>query len=104
MHYLSLDRAINWDLFLHDDGFGQLLIKGVSSVFDRHGTAASATGYYGDRLTAVTAQRKQKCVQLLVIGIDTGDNIFLTLLGSRQIHDPHLMCLKYRHFCHIASS
>ena len=56
------------------------------------GAAAVSAGYNRDRLTAVAAQRKEECVQLLVICADGLNQIFFSKLCSRQIHIDHLFC------------
>ena len=47
--------------------FGQLIVDAVPRVLDGHDTVVLFAGHYGDRLSAVTAEREEKSVKLLVV-------------------------------------
>lgn len=64
---------------LDDDRVGQLLVKVVPRVLDGDNTASLDVRNHRDLLTAVTAQREQKSVHLLIIGVDLADDVFLAL-------------------------
>jgi len=87
---LTHDQKTIGGLSLNDNCFRQLIVDIISAVFDGHGAAAAAPGHYGNGLTAVAAEGKQERIQFFIIGFDPGNDIFLTLLCSCQIHISHL--------------
>ena len=68
-------------LYLYDNGFSQLGIDGVSPVLDGDCASALAVSDHRDRLPYITAQRKQECIQLLIVGLDPEDNILFTFFS-----------------------
>ena len=74
---------------LYQDGLSQLVIDAVAPVLNGYGAAPPAPGDHGDGRSGITAQGKQKGVQLLVVGIDTANGIFLAFLGIQQRQFPH---------------
>ena len=78
------------------NGLCQLVINAVAAVLDRDDAGLAPTGNDGDRFAAVAAQRKEKSVQLLVIGIDLFDDVFFadnSVLQSHTIHRDSLVRL-----------
>ena len=73
-------------LRLYNDSFCKLVIDTVSSVLDRNGHSASASGYYGNRLTAVTTKRKEKCMKLLIVNQNLSDYVLSPNLSLPEIH------------------
>ena len=73
----------------NDDCLSQLAVNVISAVLDRNSTAVLTVRHYGDRFAAVAAQRKQKCVQILVICFDSLYNIFFSFNCVSQIHIFH---------------
>ena len=69
----------------------QLIVDVVSAVLDGNCTAVLPPCDNGDRFTAVTAQRKQKCIQLFIISFDPLNNVLFAFLCMRQIHMYHLI-------------
>ena len=70
-----------------DDGLRQLRVDVITGVLDGNDAAAFQMGDDSDGLTAVTAKRKQKRVQLFVIGFDPLNDVLLANLCSAQIHN-----------------
>ena len=64
---------------LDDDRVGQLLVKVVPRVLDGDNTASLNVRNHCDFLPALAAQREQKSVHLLIVGVDLADDVFLTL-------------------------
>ena len=62
---------------LNQNSLCQLIVDAVSAVLDRDGTALSSFFDNGDRLAAVTAEREEEGVELLVVGLDFFDYIFV---------------------------
>jgi hypothetical protein len=75
------------------DGFGQIVIKGITPILDGYDDAASAARNDRDRSAAVAAKRKKEGVELLVLGVDGGDDIFFSLFGLSKVHDALLPVL-----------
>lgn len=73
-------------LRLYNDSFCKLVIDTVSSVLDRNGHSASASGYYGNWLTAITTERKEKGVKLIVVNKNFSDNMFSSDISISEIH------------------
>ena len=65
-------------LCLDQNGCRQFIVDIVSAILDGNSTATSAAGHHGDGLSAVTAQREQKCIQFLIIGVNALNDVFLT--------------------------
>ena len=61
----------------------------VSAVLDGDDTAALHTGNNGDGFAAVTAERKQKGVELLVLGRNMSDGVFFSFNSISQRHIRH---------------
>ena len=79
--------------YLNDDGFCQLIVDIIPTVLDGHGAAALSAGYHRDGLAAVATQGEQEGIELLVVGFDAADDIFLSFHGASQIHVSHLIPL-----------
>ena len=71
---------------LNQDGGSQLVVDVVPAVLDGDHTAAPAAGDDRDGFAAVAAQRKQKRVQLLILGDDVPDDVFLAFQSVVEIH------------------
>jgi hypothetical protein len=65
-----------------NDRLCQLIINIVSSVLDGYSAISSAAGYHRNGFTTVAAKGKQEAIELLVIGLDALDDVFLTFLCS----------------------
>ena len=74
-------------IFISDNNsLSKHIVYIVSRVLYGNGTAALTERDHGNSLTAVTAERKQKGVQLLVIRVDLPNDIFLSLFCLSQVH------------------
>ena len=71
------------------NGLSQLLVDVVSAILDGDDTTTPLVGDYSDGLAAVAAQGKKKAVQILVIGVDALDDVFLAFLCCRKRHLIH---------------
>ena len=60
----------------------KFLVNVVSRVLNRNDAASLQVGNNGDGLAAVTAEREEKGVKLLVVSKDFLDNIFFSLNSS----------------------
>ena len=58
----------------------QLIVNIVSSILNGHYTASPSAGNHCDRLAAVTAQREQKAIHILIISFDLLNDVFFTFL------------------------
>ena len=84
---LTVGQKNNPQIILSDDyGLGEIAVNVVSAVLYGDNTAAASVRDHGDGLATVAAERKQKRVELGVIGFDAFDNVFLSFLGKVQIH------------------
>ena len=63
-----------------DNGRCQLIVNIIPAVLNGYRTAAPPAGDHRNRLATITAKREQEAVQLLVIGIDIGNDIFFSQL------------------------
>jgi hypothetical protein len=75
----------------NENGFSQLIIDVIASVFDGHSAAALPAGYHSNGFSAIATQREKEGVQLLIIGFNATDNIFLAFNSGSQIHEDHLV-------------
>ena len=75
----------------YQDRFLELLVNAVPTVLYGDHAASPAAGNRGDGLAAVTAQREQECIQILIIGFDSLNNILFALDGIFQCHVIHLI-------------
>ena len=66
---------------LDNDGFRQLIVDIVTTVLDGNRAAVTATGHHGDRLTGVATQGEEERIELIVIGFDGLDDVFLSQFG-----------------------
>ena len=73
-------------IFLNENCGCQLIINAVSAIFNRNYASALAMRNNSYGFTTVTSQRKQKGIQLLVIGLYGLNDIFLSLFSRKQIH------------------
>ena len=65
----------------------ELMVDIVSAVLDGDYAAFLQMRNDGYRLTLVASEREQEGVELLVVGLDALDNVFLAFLGLTQIHN-----------------
>ena len=63
------------------DSLSQLIINVVSAIFNGDYTTTTLAGDHSDRLTCLASQRKEKRVQILVIGFNARNDIFLAFRG-----------------------
>jgi hypothetical protein len=68
------------------DALSQIVADGVAAVLDGDDTGTPASGNDGDGFPGVAAQGEQEGIHLLVIGINSVDQIFKTHFGILQIH------------------
>ena len=73
-------------LSLYYDRFCKLIVYMISRVLDNYDTAAAEVAYHGDILSAVTAEREEKCAQLLVIDIQLFYLVYLSNVCVFEIH------------------
>ena len=75
--------------FLDQNCFCQMIVNTVSAVLDGNGAGLFSLSDNGDRFTAVTAEREEECIELLVVGIDLFNYIFLAFDSIFEIHIFH---------------
>ena len=68
------------------DGGSQPGVNAVPAVLYGHHASGPAAGNNGNGLAGVAAQRKQKAVELLVIGVDALDDVLTAEGRVVQIH------------------
>ena len=74
--------TISWHTKLYRDCFCKLIIYIVSRVLDRNNKAAFSATNYGDALTAVAAEGKEKGVEIFIRKVaPLGDPMELNLRG-----------------------
>ena len=76
---------------LKDNCFSQLAVNIIAAILDGNGHVSSAAGYHSDRFATIAAQRKQECVEVFVICVDTLNDVFLSFLRLCQCHKNHLI-------------
>ena len=64
----------------NNDGLGQLIVNAVSAILHGYYAAALPAGYHRNWFAAVAAQRKQKRIQILVLGFNAGNDVLFSLL------------------------
>ena len=72
--------------FSNLNGSCQLIVDAVSAILNGNHAGASAPGDHGDRLTAVAAQRKQKCIQFFVFCCNISNSILSAKLCFPKCH------------------
>jgi len=70
----------------HDYRFRKLIIYIISAVFNGNDTAAFHTANNGNSFTAVASEREKKSVELLIVGIDSANDIFFSFFYLSEIH------------------
>ena len=70
--------------FLNQNSLCQLIVDAVSAVLDRNGTALASFFDDRDRLALVAAEREEEGVELLVVGLDLFDYVFLAFNGVSE--------------------
>ena len=73
-------------LYSNADRLCKLIVDIVSGILDGHGDTALAPCDHRDRLAGIAAEREQECVQLLIVGDDALDDIFLPKQRIGQVH------------------
>jgi hypothetical protein len=66
---------------LNDYSVSQVLVNIVSAVLDGNYTTASTVLYNRNSFTAEATEREQKRIKLFVIGLNSLDNVFLSLFS-----------------------
>lgn len=67
-------------IYLNGYGRCQCVINAVSSIFNGDNTATAALGNDRDPLTRITTKRKEEGIKLLIIRLDTLDDILLAFV------------------------
>jgi hypothetical protein len=70
----------------YGDRLSKPMVNAISSILDGDNAVFSAAGYHSNGFAGVTAQGEQKGIELLVLGIDLCDAVFLPQLCSHQVH------------------
>ena len=71
---------------LNQNSLCQLIVNAVSSVLDGNGTALASFFDDRDRLALVAAEREEEGVELLIVGLDFFNYIFLAFNGVNKCH------------------